>query len=130
MTMKLINISGGNLVKDIDERISIIIKACYDKKGFDIKALDIKKLTPITDYFILVSGNSTTQVLSIADEVEEKMIKAGHEIFGKEGRESSRWILLDFGDIIVHIFHREEREFYSLEKLWADSDELVLDDMF
>ncbi|WP_236914680.1 ribosome silencing factor [Clostridium sp. Cult2] len=117
-------------MKDIDERISIIVKACYDKKGFDIRALDIRKLTPISDYFILASGNSTTQVLSIAEEVEEKMIKAGHEQLGKEGKESSRWILLDFGDIIVHVFHREDREFYSLEKLWADSDEIALDHMF
>lgn len=114
-------------MKDIDERISIIVKACNDKKGFDIKGLDIRKLTTITDYFILVSGNSTTQVLSIADEIEEKMMKAGYELLGKEGKESSRWVLLDFGDIIVHIFHREDREFYDLEKLWADSEELTLD---
>ncbi|HSH36807.1 ribosome silencing factor [Schnuerera sp.] len=116
-------------MKDIDERISIIIEACNDKKGFDIKAIDINKLTSITDYFILVSGNSTTQVLSIADHVEEKMVKAGYNILGKEGKESSRWILLDFGDIIVHVFHREDREFYHLEKLWADGDELALDDI-
>ncbi|CCQ92626.1 Ribosomal silencing factor RsfS [[Clostridium] ultunense Esp] len=116
-------------MKDIDRKISIIVKACNDKKGFDIKAIDIRKLTPITDYFVLVSGNSTTQVLSIADEVEEKMIEAGYELLGKEGKESSRWILLDFGDIIVHVFHREDREFYSLDKLWADGDELTLDHM-
>lgn len=117
-------------MKDIDERISIIAKACNDKKGFDIKALDIRKLTTVTDYFVLVSGNSTTQVLSIADEVEEKMTETGYGLLGKEGKESSRWILLDFGDIIVHVFHREDREFYDLEKLWIDSDEITLDHIF
>lgn len=123
----LIIVSGGNLVGDIDERISIIVKACIDKKGFNTKVLDIRKLTPITDYFVLVSGNSAIQVKAIADEIEEKMMIAGHELFGKEGKESGRWVLLDFRDIIVHIFHVEDREFYNLEKLWADSEELTLD---
>jgi ribosome-associated protein len=111
-------------VKDIDERISIITKACSDKKGFNIKILNLKKLSTIADYFIIVSGNSTTQVKAISDEIEEKMGRAGFSLFGKEGYESGRWILLDFGDIVVHVFHREDREFYNLEKLWADAEEL------
>lgn len=117
-------------MRDIDERISIIAKTCSDKKGFDIKVLDLKKLTPIADYFIIVSGNSTTQVTSISDEIEEKMEKAGYNLLGKEGYRSGRWVLLDFGDIIVHVFHREDREFYNLEKLWADGEELILDNIF
>ncbi len=116
-------------MKDIDKRISIIAKACSDKRGFDIKILDLKKLTTIADYFIIVSGNSTTQVVAIADEVEEKMGRAEFSLFGKEGYESGRWVLLDFGDIVVHVFHREDREFYNLEKLWADGEELELDNI-
>lgn len=128
--MKSIKISGGNLVKGIDERVSIIAKASDDKKGFDIKVLDLRKLTPIADYFILVSGNSTTQTMSIAEGIEEKMEAEGYIVSGKEGHREGRWILLDYGDIVAHVFHKDEREFYNLEKLWSDSDELILGDMF
>jgi ribosome-associated protein len=117
-------------VKDIDKRISIIAKACDDKKGFNIKILDIRKINPIADYFIIVSGNSTTQVVAISDEIEEKMGKDGFNLLGKEGYKSGRWILLDYGDIVVHIFHRDDREFYNLDKLWADGEELILDNIF
>ncbi len=123
-----IKLSGGSYVKDIDERISIIAKACSDKKGLDVKLLNLKKLTPIADFFVIASGNSTTQVIAIVDEIEEKMGNAGYPLLGKEGYETGRWVLMDFGDIIVHVFHREDREFYNLEKLWADSEEIELDD--
>lgn len=112
---------------NIDERISIIAKACSDKMGFDIKVLNLKGLTIIADYFIIASGNSTTQVGAITDEVEQKMAEAGFHLRNKEGHKGSRWVLLDFGDIVVHIFHKDDREFYNLEKLWADGEELILD---
>ena len=117
-------------MKEMDERVSIIANACNDKKGFDIRILNLKKLTTIADYFVIISGNSTTQVKAIADGVEEKMEEAGFHLLGKEGHSSARWILLDFGDIVVHVFHREDRKFYNLEKLWADGQEIVLDSMF
>ena len=125
--MKSIKIMGGNLVGNIDERLSIIAKACSDKMGLDIKVLNLKGLTVIADYFIIASGNSTTQVKAITDEVEKKMVEAGFYPRNKEGHRSSKWVLLDFGDIVAHIFHREEREFYNLEKLWADGEEMILD---
>lgn len=108
---------------DLENKLSIITKACEDKKGIDIKVLNISKLTPIADYFVIVSGNSSTQVMSIADEVEDKMLQAGSEEVIKEGYQSGRWILLDFNDVIVHVFHKEEREFYNLERLWSDEGE-------
>lgn len=129
MGVRLIKKAGGNLVEEVDKRISIIVKACNEKKGTDIKVLNLMKLTPIADYFVIASGNSTIQVMAIADEVEEKMREAGFDPSSKEGYRSGRWILLDFKDIVVHIFHREDREFYNLERLWADSEELLLDDM-
>ncbi len=116
-------------MKEIDKRISIITKACLDKGAFDVKVLDIKGLTTVSDYFIIASGNSTIQTTTIADTAEEKMLEAGYEILGKEGHQSARWILLDFGDIIVHVFHKEDREFYNLEKLWADGEELDIDNL-
>lgn len=106
---------------ELEKKLDIIIKACEDKKGIDLKVLDISKLTPIADYFVIVSGNSSTQVMSIADEVEAKISQAETEeteIF-KEGYRSGRWILLDLDDIVVHVFHKEEREFYDLERLWT-----------
>ena len=106
-----------------DKKLDIIKKACEDKKGIDLKVLNIRKLTPIADFFVIVSGNSTAQVTAIADEVEEKVLKAGKTEFSKEGYRSGRWILLDLGDIVVHIFHKEEREFYDLERLWTDNRE-------
>ncbi len=107
-------------MKEVDNKLSIIKAAIEDKKGLDLEILDISKMTSIADYFVIVSGNSSTQVTSIADEVEDKMTKAGFEpISGKEGYSSARWILIDYGEIIVHVFHKDEREFYNLERLWS-----------
>lgn len=109
---------------DLEKKLSIITKACEDKKGLDIKVMNITKLTPIADYFVIVSGNSSTQVMSIADEVEDKLLEAGYpDEIKKEGYQSGRWILIDLNDVIVHIFHKEEREYYNLERLWSDTEE-------
>jgi ribosome-associated protein len=105
---------------ELEKKLSIITKACEDKKGNDITLLDISKFSTIADHFVIVSGNSSTQVQSIADEVEDKMVEAGYDHIEKEGYRSGRWVLLDFGDIIVHVFHREEREYYNLERLWSE----------
>jgi ribosome-associated protein len=109
---------------ELDKKLSIITKACEDKKGIDIKVLNIGKLTPIADYFVIASGNSSSQVQAIADEVESKILEAGNEEeVSKEGYRGGRWILLDFNDIVVHVFHKEERDFYNLERLWSDNGE-------
>lgn len=107
----------------------IILQACSaaeNKKAQDIKVLDIRDISPITDYFIICSGSSTIQVKAIADEVETKLTEAGCSLYHKEGYNTGRWILLDFGNVIIHIFHREDREFYSLERLWADAEVINL----
>lgn len=102
--------------------ISQACEAADNKKAFDIKVLDLKDISPITDYFIICSGSSTIQVRAIADEIEEKLVNAGHNLYHKEGYSTGRWILLDFGRVIIHVFHTEDREFYSLERLWADAE--------
>lgn len=108
-------------MKDIKEKLLIIENACEDKKGIDIETIYVGDKTSIADYFVVVSGNSSSQVGSIADEVEEKMAKeAGEIVSHKEGYRSGRWVLLDFKDIVVHVFHKDEREFYALEKLWTE----------
>ena len=115
--------------KDMDEKLSIIVKACVDKKGFDIKVLDLRELTTITDYFVIVSGNSTTQVSAIADEIRDKMDEAGYDMLGIEGYREAKWILLDYESVVVHVFHKDDREFYNLEKVWADSKELDVENI-
>ncbi len=114
-------------MKEIERRLPIIVKACEEIKASDIKILDIKGLTPIADYFIIASGSSTVQVKAIVDEIEEAMDKEGCPINRKEGYSTGKWILLDYGDIIVHVFHKEDREFYDIERLWADSKEVGID---
>ena len=111
----------------IDEQIGIIVKAGDDKKAFDIKALDISGLSSISDYFIIFSGNSTRQVVSIADEIEDKMFENGQQPLNKEGKQTGDWVLIDYGDIIVHVFTKESREFYDLERLWKDGKVLNID---
>lgn len=108
-------------MKEVDKKLSIITKACEDKNGIDIKVLNIGNLTTIADYFVIVSGNSSTQAQGIANEIEDKMFEAGFERMSKDGYQSGRWILLDFEDIIVHVFHKEEREYYDLERLWTET---------
>lgn len=106
---------------EITKKLDIIKKAVDDKKGLDLEVLEVGKLTTIAEYFVIASGNSSNQVLSIADEIDDKMSLEGFETLStKEGYRSARWIVLDYDDVVVHIFHREEREYYNLERLWSE----------
>lgn len=110
-------------MNEVEKKLSIITTACEDKNGIDLKTLNISNLTPMADYFVIVSGNSSTQAQGIANEIEDKMGQAGYEKMSRDGYQGGRWILLDFQDIIVHVFHREEREYYDLERLWTEDRE-------
>ena len=105
-----------------------IKKAADDKKAHDILVLDIREISPITDYFLICSAQNKIQVKAIADNIEEKVQKEGILMLHKEGYNESLWTLLDYGDVVVHIFTQTEREFYSLEKLWSDAKEVNFDD--
>jgi ribosome-associated protein len=94
--------------------------AADSKQGDDLVALDVSGPLPLTDVFLIVTGRNERNVQAIASEVEDRMIEAGAKPLRREGRAEGRWILLDFGDVIVHVFHEEERLFYSLERLWKD----------
>lgn len=94
--------------------------AADSKQGEDLVALDVSGPLPLTDVFLLVTGRNERNVQAIASEVEERMIEAGAKPLRREGRAEGRWILIDFGDLVVHVFHEEERLFYSLERLWKD----------
>jgi ribosome-associated protein len=112
---------GGNKLKNSSVLAYFISTTAANKKAKDIKILNVIDISPIADYFIICSGNSTVQVKAIADEIEDKMAEEGYELNHKEGYSSGRWILLDYGNLIVHVFHSEDREFYDLERLWADA---------
>ena len=107
-----------------------IIKGIFEKKGQKVLKIDLRKLeNRITDYFVICHGSSGTQVSAICDSVEDTAIRdAGRKPQHIEGLENSFWVLLDYGDIIVHIFLEEYRNFYSLESLWADADIETLKD--
>jgi len=96
-------------------------KAIDDKKGWDITILELKEVSLITDYFVIANGNSRIQTQAIADNIEEELKKAGFSSVRREGYTEGSWILLDYGFMIAHIFLKEQREFYSLERLWGDA---------
>ena len=101
-----------------------IVKCIDSKKGADIKVLDISGVTTMADYFIICQGNSNTQMKAIAEEIEEKLSENGIKPIGREGMSTAYWILMDYSDVIVHIFSSESRNFYAIENLWADADEV------
>jgi ribosome-associated protein len=99
-----------------------ITELIFNKKGFDVKILDLKKLTTIADYFIIASADSDTQVKAIATEVDKSLRNEGIKVWHKEGYNSLNWVLLDYVDVVVHIFKKDVRGFYSLERLWGDAE--------
>lgn len=106
----------------------LIAEAASDKKASDIVFIDMKNVSLVADYFIICSGNSVPQVKAIADNIEEKLHEAGHELIHREGYREGRWVLLDYGTCVAHIFLTEEREFYHLERLWGDAPQEVYEE--
>jgi len=107
------------------ENLKILHKAIEDKFGKDTTILDIASLTPMADYFVITSGQNPNQMHAIAENVDMELSKLGMRLSHKED-EGVNWILMDFGDIIVHIFDEESREFYDLERLWADAKKIEI----
>lgn len=104
----------------------VAASAADAKQGDDLVALDVSGPLPLTDVFLLVTGRNERNVQAIASEIEDQMVVAGAKTLRREGRAEGRWILLDFGDVVVHVFHEEERLFYSLERLWKDCPTIPL----
>ncbi|MCE0535799.1 ribosome silencing factor [Kineosporia rhizophila] len=101
-------------------------RAAAEKLATDIVAIDVSDHLVITDTFLVASANNERQVRSVVDGVEEELLKAGAKPIRREGQQEGRWVLLDFGDIVVHVQHEDEREYYSLERLWKDCPVLEL----
>jgi ribosome-associated protein len=100
--------------------LQVAARAADAKNGEDLVALDVSEPLPLVDIFLLVTGRNERNVAAIADEIEEQLLESGVKRLRREGRQESRWILLDFGDLVVHVFHEQERVFYGLERLWKD----------
>lgn len=105
----------------MNAKLEIITKALDDKKATNIEVLDVAQQTSLAEYFVVASCQSTVQVRACVDEVEEKMEDAGYVVNHKEGYRGASWILMDYGDIIVHVMQQEVREFYDIERLWNDA---------
>ena len=107
------------------EMTKLAIAALEDKKANDVRVIDIAGVSVIADYFVIASGSNTNQVQAMADNVEEILEKAGCECKQIEGYQNANWILMDYRDVIVHIFCREDRLFYDLERIWRDGKTFV-----
>lgn len=107
--------------------IETIIKALDSKRAEDIQLIGIKDLTIVADYFVIANGTSNTQTKALADEVEFKMKELGVQPLRVEGYQGSTWIILDYGDIVVHVFYKETRSYYNLERLWSDGEQVNID---
>jgi ribosome-associated protein len=102
------------------DNVAIVAAAAESKQGEDIVALDVSGPIAIVDAFVMITGRNERNVQAIADEIEDQMLASGNRTLRREGRDLGRWILLDFGDVVAHVFHEEERMFYGLERLWHD----------
>lgn len=116
--------------EELDGRILGALQAASDKKAVDLAVLDLREIASFTDYFVIASGNNERQVQAISDEVFEKLKKAGTAAARVEGYKSAEWILLDYGDFIVHVFSDKARKFYDLERLWRESKRIALPSEF
>ena len=106
-----------------------VTKALDEKKGMDIKLLKIDKVSSLADYFLICTGTSNTHVRTLCDYAEFVLEELGEPMLGREGHRGNSWELLDYGTIVVHVFTEETREFYSLERLWADAEQVDISDI-
>lgn len=114
---------------EIDEEVKLAISSAAEKKAIDLVALDLRDITSFTEFFVIASGSNQRQVQAIADEISEQMKKRlNRRPIRIEGYASAEWVLLDYGDLVVHLFDKDSREFYDLERLWRDSRRVEIPD--
>jgi ribosome-associated protein len=118
----------SSLVK-ANEMVKIAYEAILDRKADDVRIIDISGVSTIADYFIICDGSNSQQVQAIQANVDEQLGRAGFMPLRVEGVRSASWILMDYGDVVIHIFSKEDRLFYDLERIWKDGKELSVDDI-
>jgi ribosome-associated protein len=117
----VVELRGGKLPKSV----RTVVNAIDDRKGVNIQVLDLRHLSNAADFFIIASGTSDAHVRGLADGVMRAMLVDGNHTHGVEGLQTGRWVLIDFVDVVVHLFHPETRAFYQLERLWQDAPALL-----
>ena len=110
--------------RNLPQEVKLSVKASQDKKAEDIIVLDLRDISSFTDFFVIVTGNSTRQNTAIYESIEQELKKGRLMPIGVEGRNLAEWILIDYGSFIVHVFSKQARGYYSLEKLWGDAPRL------
>lgn len=115
--------------KNSREMAKLAYEALADKKAQDIKIINIEEVSVLADYFIIASGSNRNQIQAMADNVDEVLHKAGYPVRQTEGYNTANWILMDFGDLIVHVFDSENRLFYDLERIWRDGKSITIDEL-
>lgn len=111
------------------EFCKIAVAALEDRKAEDVKVIDIREISPIADFFIIANGTNQNQIQAMRDAADEALYKAGLTVKQVEGNQNSTWILMDYGDIIIHIFSKEDRLFYDLERIWRDGKEIDINEL-
>lgn len=114
------------MADNISKEIRAVIDAMEDKKGLDITVLDLSSVSDITDHFIICSGTNRSQIQALSDGVEEALAKKGLHHKGIEGYDTANWILLDYGDFVVHVFDKDSRSMYDLERVWGDAGKVEI----
>jgi ribosome-associated protein len=116
-----------NSLSDLPADVALAVELLFDRKATDVTVLDLRKVSTATDFFLIATGRSDTHVSAIGDHLVDEMKKAGHRPSGVEGMRGGRWVLVDYVDFVVHVFHPAAREFYQLERLWGDAPMRVLE---
>ena len=111
------------------EMAKMVCHALSEKKAEDIRVIDIAEISPLADYFVIATGSNANQLQAMVDAVDEELTKAGHTARQIEGNRNSTWILMDYNDIIVHVFSKEDRLFYDLERIWTDGKKVEVDEL-
>ena len=117
------------MAKTTEELVKIAVNAAEEKKSEDNVILNIGKVSVIADYFVIATANNSSQLQAITDNIDEKLAKEGIEAKSIEGNGNSNWVLMDYGDFIVHLFDRESRAFYDLERIWKDADRVSTEEL-
>lgn len=104
-----------------EQLMNVVVEAVQDKKAMNVVTLNLQGISPVSDYYVVCHGNSETQVQAIATEVKKRAEKYEARVRGLEGFDTARWVLVDIGDVVVHVFHRDDREYYNIERLWSDA---------
>jgi ribosome-associated protein len=123
---QIANQPPNEIQDDQNSEVELAARSASDKKARDLVALDLREVASFTDYFVICTGNNARHVQSIADSVEEVLRKAGRRPLHTEGYSAAEWILLDYGDFIMHVFNPTSRKFYDLERLWRDARRIAL----